>query len=68
MLCYSTAVAILFTSFSPRRLTGTWEANDVRVAVNFGNAGRHTLKWSDDKRQLIGARDSDGDPVTATRV
>jgi hypothetical protein len=45
----------------------TWTTDEDRLYVNFGGAGKHTLTANDDKSQLYGARDADGDEVTATR-
>ena len=45
-----------------------WTTDDDRVYVQFGDAGMHTLMPTDDQQMLTGARDRDGDAVSATRV
>lgn len=44
-----------------------WSADEDRIYVNFGGAGRHTLTVTDDQQSMYGSRDSDGDEVSATR-
>ena len=45
-----------------------WSADDEHIYVTFGGAGMHTLSPSVDQQMLSGARDRDGDGVTAQRV
>ena len=44
-----------------------WTTDEDNVYVYFGGAGRHTLTVAADQQTFYGARDSDGDEVTATR-
>ena len=44
-----------------------WTADEENVYVYFGNAGRHTLIAAADQQTIYGARDNDGDEVSATR-
>merc|ERR1719240_1058140 len=46
----------------------TWSADDDKVYVHFGGAGLHTLTCTPDQQTMSGARDSDGDAVSAQRV
>ncbi|KAL3923116.1 MAG: hypothetical protein SGPRY_004325 [Prymnesium sp.] len=44
-----------------------WSTDEDRLYVHFGGAGRHTLTVASDQQSMFGARDRDGDEVTAYR-
>ncbi|KAL1530725.1 hypothetical protein AB1Y20_001624 [Prymnesium parvum] len=44
-----------------------WATDSDKLYVYFGGAGRHTLTVAPDQQSMYGARDSDGDEVSAAR-
>ena len=44
-----------------------WSADEERIFVDFGGAGRHTLDVDADQQSMAGYRDADGDEVSAAR-